>query len=123
MANPNGRKGSGFERLVADYWRDHWSEFIDRRVKTGAKDKGDIANVRVGPHRVVVECKNSVSYKDLSGWCNEAAEEAINDNALCGIVVHKRARYGKPEDQYVTMTQGTLLKLLRVALSAGTDTL
>lgn len=111
MANPNGVKGSSFERQTADYWRDNHSEFIDRRVKTGAKDKGDLANVRMGPHRLVVECKN-MKKMALSQWVKEAQEEAVNDEALLGIVVAKRKGYGQPQDQYVILTQGDLLKIL-----------
>lgn len=143
MSNPNGKKGSAFERQTADYWRDNWSPFIDRRVKTGAKDKGDLANVRVRgkdlaetpglivpamtSHRVVVECKN-VMRKDpttgkpvqgynLAQWIREAQEEAVNDEALVGIVVAKRRGTDKPEDQFVIMTQGDLMKLLKVVTS------
>lgn len=111
MANPNGRKGASFERQVADYWRDNWDDRIDRRVKTGAKDKGDIANLRVIDHRLVVECKNERA-TNLAGWVKEAQAEAENDGALVGFVVAKRKGHGKPEDQYVIMTQGDLLKLL-----------
>lgn len=114
MTNRNGQKGSSFERLVADYLRDNWSEFIDRRVRTGAKDKGDVANFRVAGHRVVVEAKN-VQRTDLSGWVKEAAEEALNDGAVAGIVVHKARGKGRGGDQYVTMTLDSLLALLDVA--------
>lgn len=117
MANPNGRKGATFERQTADYWRDTFSDFIDRRVKTGAKDKGDIANVRVAGHRLVVECKNS-SRIDLAGWIAEAQAEAVNDGALCGIVVAKRKGKGNPEDQYVVLTQGDLMKILKLIPSS-----
>ncbi len=111
MANPNGRKGSSFERQTADYWRDNWDDRIDRRVRTGAKDKGDLANVRAHKHRLVVEIKN-VAKLNLAGWIAEAQAEAINDEALCGIVIAKRKGKGDPKDQYVVMTQGDLLKLL-----------
>lgn len=115
MANPNGRKGSSFERQTADYWRDNFDDRIDRRVRTGAKDKGDLANVRIGPHRLVVECK-SERRTDLAGWVTEAQEEAQNDEALVGAVVAKRKGKGRPEDQYVVMTQGDFVKLLKAAL-------
>lgn len=111
MANPNGRKGSAFERQTADYWRDNYSEFIDRRVKTGAKDKGDLANVRAGSHRLVIECKNERAIR-LAGWIAEAVEEAANDDALCGIVIAKAKGKGKPEDQYAILRQEDLLKIL-----------
>jgi hypothetical protein len=114
MANPNGRKGSSFERQTADYWRDNYDDRIDRRVKTGAKDKGDIANLRVGPHRLVLECKAERSL-NLAGWIKEAQAEADNDGALMGAVVAKRKGHGQPEDQYVVMTQGDFLKLVLAA--------
>jgi hypothetical protein len=114
MVNRNGAKGSSFERQTADYWRDNHSEFVDRRVKTGAKDKGDLANVRVAGHRLVVECKSHARIT-LSQWIAEAAQEAINDEALMGVVVVKRKGYGQPKDQYVVMTQENLLKLLALA--------
>lgn len=116
MANPNGQKGASFERQTADYWRDNYDDRIDRRVKTGAKDKGDIANLRVGSHRVVLECKNERSY-NLSGWIKEAHTEAENDGALLGAVVAKRKGCGKPADQWVVMTQGDFLKLLSLVAS------
>lgn len=116
MANPNGRKGSTFERLIADYFKSQWSEFIDRRVKTGAKDKGDLANVRIGPHKLVVEIKNVIR-TNLAGWITEAEQEARNDEALAGIVVHKRKLKGQPGDQYVTMTLDTFFLLLHAARS------
>lgn len=111
MANPNGRKGASHERQVADFLRDNWDDRIDRRVRTGAKDCGDIANFRLHNHRVVVECKNEKAI-NLAGWVTEAQQEAVNDGALCGIVVSKRKGKGDPADQYVVMTLGDLLKLL-----------
>jgi hypothetical protein len=125
MANPNGRKGAEFERQTADYWRDNWDDRIDRRVRTGAKDKGDLANVRIRGHRIVVECKDEGNKKktaptggvlppryNLPGWIGEAQVEAENDGALCGIVVAKRRGKGQPEDQFVILTQGDFLRLL-----------
>ena len=114
MVNRNGAKGSSFERLIADYLRDNVSEFIDRRVKTGAKDKGDIANWRIGRHRLVVECK-TVKAMNLAGWVTEAQEEALNDDAIAGIVIHKRVKKGQPGDQYVTLTLNDFLNILAAA--------
>ena len=105
------RKGPAFERVIADYLRDRWSEFIDRRVKTGTKDKGDIANFRIGGRKVVIECKNTVAMS-LAGDLKEAEEEAVNDDAFAGILVKKRKGKGKAEDQYVVTTLGTFLNLL-----------
>jgi hypothetical protein len=56
----------------------------------------------------VVECKNTATLS-LAAWVKEAQQEAINDNALAGIVVHKRRGKADPLDQYVTMTMRELL--------------
>lgn len=114
MANPNKAKGSRQERLIADFLRDNWSEFIDRRPLAGGKDLGDLANVRVGKHRLVVEVKCH-SRLDLAGWVTEAQVEAVNDNALAGIVVAKRRGRGAPEDQYVICTLGDFVSILHAA--------
>lgn len=106
--------GSAFERWVADFFRDHLSEFIDRRVKTGSADKGDIANVRTKDgQRVAVEVKN-VAKTDLSGWLREAEAERVNDGAAVGVVVHKRVGKGEKQmsEQYVTMSLADFIVLL-----------
>jgi len=119
MANPNGRKGADFERSIADYIKARTgSRYIDRRVKTGARDKGDIANFYVGDHRIVIECKN-LKRTDLAAGLTEAQTEAANDDALLGIYVKKRRGKGKPEDQYAVLTLGDLLTLVEAATMAG----
>lgn len=114
MANPNGRKGASFERVMADWFQAQWSRYIDRKVKTGARDQGDIANFFVGDHGVTIECKNLKSY-DLAGAVREAEEESANAGTLCGIAVVKRKGKGQPADQYVVMTAHSFVKLLRAA--------
>jgi hypothetical protein len=114
MTNRNGQKGSSFERVVADWLKGSWSRYIDRRVKTGTKDKGDIANFYVHDHEVVIECKNLRSI-DVAGALNEAQQEAINAGALAGIVVQKRRGKAAAEHQYVFTTLGDFLNILRAA--------
>jgi hypothetical protein len=104
--------GTRFERSIADYLAIQLEDDrIDRRVKTGTKDRGDIGGVRFFGRRVVIECKD-VSRLDLSGWVREAQVEAGNDDALLGAVVHKRRGTANPGDQYVTMTVDDLIALL-----------
>lgn len=105
------KAGTSFERLVADYLAEHVDDRIDRRVKTGALDKGDIAGVRHLGERVVIECK-STAKTSLSGWASEAEAERINDDALAGVIAHKRHGKGKAEDQWVTMTLSEFVALL-----------
>lgn len=105
------KAGAKFERQVADYLAEKVDDRIDRRVKTGAKDKGDIGGLRHMGGRVVVECKNHVRM-ELAGWVGEADLERGNDDAIAGLVVHKRIGVADPADQYVTCTLRDLVALL-----------
>lgn len=104
--------GTRFERATADYLAAELSDDrIDRRAKTGNKDRGDIGGVRVHGQRLVVECKDT-SRATLPDWTAQAHTEAINDGALAGVVVHKRHGVGDPGRQWVSMTLDDLLALL-----------
>lgn len=105
------KAGTAFERLTADTLAAHIDDRIDRRVKTGSSDRGDIGGLRHMGQRVVVECKD-VSRTDLSGWVNEAEIERGNDDALAGLVIHKRRGTADPLEQYVTTTVRDLIALL-----------
>lgn len=103
--------GSRFEREVADFLATRVDDRIDRRAKTGAKDRGDITGVRHRGHRVVIECKNTTRHT-LAAWITEAHTEAGNDDAAVGIIAHKRHGVGDPAQQWVTMTLSDLTFLL-----------
>lgn len=105
------QKGSSFERLVADYLKAHGFPFADRRVKTGAKDTGDIGGVMVHGERLVIEAKNT-SRISLGTWAGEAEVERVNDGAIAGVIVHKRHGKGRAQDQWVTMTLADLAAIL-----------
>jgi len=105
------QKGSSFERLIADYFKANGFPFADRRVKSGSKDKGDIGGVGIHDQRLVFEAKNTVKI-DLGTWANEAEAERINDEALAGVIVHKRHGKGKAGEQWVTMTLADLTSIL-----------
>lgn len=105
------KAGSTFERATADYLAYHVDDRIDRRVKTGSADKGDIAGLRVHDQRVVLECKDTAKIS-LGAWANEAEAERINDNALATAIVHKRHGKGQPGDQWVTLTLRDLVALI-----------
>ena len=104
--------GSSFERLIADALAEALGDDrIDRRVKSGAKDRGDIGGVRVHGQRVVIECKD-VAVQALPQWTREAQLEAGNDDALVGLVVAKRRGTRDPLEQWVHMTVRDLVALL-----------
>jgi hypothetical protein len=104
--------GARFERSIADYMAHHVSEFIDRRVKTGAKDKGDLVNVRAFGKRVTVEAKDYGGRFLIGPWLREVDIERGNDDAICGAVVVKRRATSDPGDQVVVMTMRDFAALL-----------
>ena len=104
--------GSKFERAIADVLALHVDDRIDRRVKTGSNDRGDIGGVRLHGQRITIETKNC-SRINLAGWMAEAQDERGNDDALAGIVIHKRHGNGDPLDQWVTMSVREFIAILR----------
>ena len=103
--------GTRMERLVADTLAEHLDDRIDRKVRGGAIDRGDVGGVRVHGRPLTIEVKD-VSRTDLSGWVREAEVERVNDGGLAGIVVHKRRGDGDGLDQYVTMTVRDLIAII-----------
>lgn len=104
--------GARFERQIADYLAVTLEDDrIDRRVRTGANDRGDIGGLRVHGQRLVIEAKNCAR-TTLPAWVSEAHAEAMNDDALVGVVVHKRHGVTDPGRQWVAMTVDDLLALM-----------
>lgn len=106
------KAGTAFETLVVGYLRNvlH-DERIERRAKNGAKDRGDVSGLIHMGGRIVVECKNTARI-ELGTWANEAEVERGNDDAVAGIVVHKRHGKGQPGEQWVTMTLADFASIL-----------
>jgi len=106
--------GARLERATADHLARHVAPGIDRRVRNGALDRGDVGGVFTAHGaRVVIECKD-VRATALGSWVREAETERVNDGAVAGVVVHKRTGVGytRPGEQYVTMTLDDLVALL-----------
>jgi hypothetical protein len=104
--------GSRTERVVADYLAAALDDDrIDRRVKRGVADRGDIGGLRVHGQRLVVEVKD-VAKQALPEWTNEAHTEAGNDEALVGVVIAKRRGTSDPGKFWVHLTVDDLLALL-----------
>lgn len=92
------------ERVMADYLASELDDDgIDRQVKTGAFDTGDIRGVKIHGQRIAVEVKNTAKI-NLAGWAAEAEIERGNLDALAGVVIHKRHGKGAPGEQWVTMS-------------------
>lgn len=101
-----------FERSLADWLAAKVDERIDRRVKTGAKDRGDIGGLRHMGGRIVIEAKNYGGRLMPGPWIGEAETERGNDDALAGIVVAKRRGTTDPGQQIVLMTVNDLTAIL-----------
>lgn len=104
--------GTRFETSIATYLAAALNDDrIERRARTGAADRGDVGGVRLHGHRVVIECKD-VRTLALPEWTNEARKQAGNDDALVGLVVHKRHGKADPAQQWVTCTLADLVAIL-----------
>ena len=106
--------GSKWEREVAEYLDKRLPTNVERRVKTGAKDRGDIGGVFFGGQRVVLEAKDYSKGYHVSEWLAEAAEERDNDGAAIGVVVAKRRGKSDPGLGVVMMTVEDLVWLLEM---------
>lgn len=106
------KAGTAFENLIADCLRERLGDStIQRAPRWGAVDKGDIVNVRIGGKPLVIQTKD-VARVDLPGWTNAAKVQAVNANALAGIVIHKRRGTTDPMRQWVTCTVAELVALI-----------
>lgn len=109
------QKGTSFETLIANGLAEALDDDrIERRTLSGVNDRGDIAGVRLHGQRVVLECKNVATGKvfHLPEWTDEAHKEAGNDDALVGLVVHKRAGTTDPMKQWVSCTVSDLIAII-----------
>jgi hypothetical protein len=104
--------GTATERHVANYLRDALNDDrIDRRIKHGVKDRGDIAGIRIHGQPLCIEVKDCAR-QDLPGWTNEAHIEAGNDDALTGVVIAKRRGTRDPGQYWVHMQVRDLIALI-----------
>lgn len=111
--------GARFERNIADYLADTLDDDrVDRMVRRGSQDRGDIAGVRVHGKPLTIECKNHARM-NLPEWIFEAHLEAGNSDALCGVVVAKRHGVGDPASQWVVMELRDLVSLLTGVTQEG----
>lgn len=105
--------GARFERVMADHLADVLDDDrIDRKVKTGSKDCGDIGGVRAHSQRVVLELKDYGGVIKAAEWLREAEVERGNDDALAGAVICKRRGVTDPNDQIVLMDVRNFVALI-----------
>lgn len=106
------KAGSSFERSIADCLAEHVDPGIDRRVRNGSKDRGDIGGLRHMGNRIVCETKDYGGQIKAADWVTEAHVEMRNDDAMVGLVIAKRRGITDPGSQWVLMTVNDLIGLL-----------
>lgn len=105
------KAGTSFESLIVAYLAEHVDDRIERRRLNGSRDRGDVSGVRHMGQRVVIEAKNTTRTQ-LSEWASEVDAARGNDDALIGLICHKRHGRGDAAAQWVTMTLQDLAALL-----------
>lgn len=114
------KAGSNHESCVAAFLAMALGDSrIERRAKSGAKDRGDITGLMIRGQRLVVECKDYSGRDRIPQWLKEAELERGNDDALAGMVVSKlrgipadRRKLTRMAAQPVTMTLLDLAALI-----------
>jgi len=104
-------KGTAAESQVVAYLQSVGFIHAERRALGGAKDRGDVAGIP----GTVIEVKNTVK-AELAEWLKEARSERDNDNAMWGVVWHKKRGAAFPGSWYVTTSGEDFVALLRSAL-------
>lgn len=94
---------------------------ITKAPSWGARDKGDVVNVRIDGYDLVIQTKN-LSRLDLPGGTEDAKLQALNAGAIAGLLVHKRKGTTDPARQWVTMTMAELVALItKVPVTPGPE--
>lgn len=108
------KAGAAFERAIADYLGETLKDdSIDRQVKTGSRDLGDIRGVTdAHGNPIAIECKDYGGRLHPAEWIREAHTEAANKNTNTGIIVAKRRGTTRPGDQWVITTLEDLTRLI-----------
>lgn len=86
MTTPQKRKGSDWERQVANYLSEYFPA-IERRLAGSFNDRGDLQGIPF----TVIECKNHKTWR-IGEWLDRLAEQMENAKAFRGAVIIKRPR-------------------------------
>lgn len=108
------KAGAAFERAIADYLKEALQDDgVDRQVKTGSRDLGDIRGVTdAHGNPIAIECKDYGGRLHPTAWIREAHTEAANKNTNTGIIIAKRRGTTRPADQWVITTLEDLTRLI-----------
>jgi len=118
------KAGTAFESLIAKGLREALGDnTIERAPRWGSVDKGDIINVTIDTHPIVIQAKD-VARLALPSWTEQARVQAANARALVGLVVHKRVGTTDPMKQWVSCTVEDLVALItKTPVTKGSNTI
>ena len=111
--NPNGRKGSAWEKAVVELLTADGFDMAERRKGEGINDRGDVAGIR----NVVIECKNTQAM-EVGKSMAECEKERANAGAKFSAVVFKRRGKGTA-DAYAVTTLAQYSQMLRILEAGG----
>jgi len=98
VSSPSKKKGTSYERAVANYLNERLPWLIDRMVLYGNQDRGDISGIPDW----AIECKATREFK-LAKFVAEAEAEAENLGVPFGAAIVKSP--GRPvEDSFVVVS-------------------
>ena len=104
MANAQKRKGSAFERLIADYLAER---IPCERIPAGATlDRGDLW---LPDMAIQVKCCRTLS---LGAWLRDTVQQQANAKKPLHALVVKRKGVADPGEQFAIMTVSQLRDLL-----------
>ena len=104
MANAQKRKGSAFERLIADYLAER---IPCERIPAGATlDRGDLWT-----EAAAIQCKNHRTLS-LGAWLRDALQQQQNAGKRLHALVVKRKGTTAPAEQFVVMSLEQFRELL-----------
>lgn len=107
VVNPSKRKGTVWERRLADYLAAHGHPYADRLPLRGNKDVGDIGGIP----GFVIEAKSHKAI-DLATWMDECVVEKLNARCRFGAVIFPR-RSCKTDRAYVVMELRDFVDLIK----------
>lgn len=108
MTTPSKRKGSSYEREVAEYLQS-WGWPAERTRAGWSDDRGDLAGVPF-----VVECKNQKQL-NFPAWLDETIVETQNASFEFGFLIAKRRLKRDVGQHYFVQTVESGLRLVRRA--------
>lgn len=102
------RKGAGYERDVATWFRANGYPDTERRIGGMADDRGDLTGIT---ERLVVECKNQRAIA-LGSWFAQLEIETATASAAMAALFIKRRGIADVGRHYVVVSGEHFLELL-----------